>query len=162
MPWTHCDAELPDDRACACGVTKEQWTVEFNVTRRFQVQRRAGRDVRVRLQVDPAEPATEDDRYTLFLTGDRARWSRTLTPKDDAEPGDRWLTLVFTGLPTEADARFSLEVDPGAEGEPYLVLDGLTHDELLEGPRATPAHDDPRDPTESDDVHGHDRRSTFA
>ncbi len=41
MPWSHCQREeILDSEACPeCGVTKEQWTVEFSVTREFRVPR---------------------------------------------------------------------------------------------------------------------------
>lgn len=39
MPWEHCGAALADTDACACGMTKDRWTVEFEVTRTFQVKR---------------------------------------------------------------------------------------------------------------------------
>jgi len=42
MPWQHCDRTIADDQGCpACGTSKAQWTVEFNVTRPLRVQRRA-------------------------------------------------------------------------------------------------------------------------
>lgn len=42
MPWQHCEQTIADDRGCpTCGTSKEQWTVEFNVTRPLRVQRRA-------------------------------------------------------------------------------------------------------------------------
>jgi hypothetical protein len=41
VPWSHCEREVGDAEACpACGVTKAQWTVQFNVTREFRVTRR--------------------------------------------------------------------------------------------------------------------------
>lgn len=42
MPWQHCELTIADDQGCpACGTSKAQWTVEFNVTRPLRVQRRA-------------------------------------------------------------------------------------------------------------------------
>lgn len=250
MPWEHCDRDLADDEVCACGLTKAQWTVEFNVTRTFRVKRtpalrlslvdaaggavadepwratlsdgathegatddlgtakvacaagttatvalprrragevaavdegveagagpdgeatfraaaggrlrlRLGRVLEVRLQLDPANPTTDDDRYTLFETGARARWSRTLTPKDDAERGDRWLTLRFGGVAD--DVRYSLEVDPGRDGAPYLVVDGLTGAALLAGPRRTEPEGEA--PPPADELHEDDHRPVVA
>jgi hypothetical protein len=37
MPWDHCGQTLADDADCPCGVTKSQWTVNFQVTRPFRV-----------------------------------------------------------------------------------------------------------------------------
>lgn len=230
MPWQHCDRDLADDETCACGLTKAQWTVEFNVTRTFRVKRTSalrlslvdaagaavanepwratlsdgalhegvtdelgtakvpcaeettatvvlprrragevtavdrgveaaagpegeagfraaaggrlrlqlGRVLEVRLQLDPANPTTDDDRYTLFETGARERWSRTLTPADDAVRGDRWLTLRFGGVVD--GARYSLEIDPGADGAPYLIVEDQPLAVLVAGP--TKAHVD--------------------
>lgn len=43
MPWEHCGATHTDDEeACpACGASKAQWTVNFDVTREFKVKRRS-------------------------------------------------------------------------------------------------------------------------
>ena len=41
MPWEHCENEVLDDAECpVCGITKETWTVVFNLTREFVVTRR--------------------------------------------------------------------------------------------------------------------------
>lgn len=40
MPWEHCGAEILDDQLCpSCGVSKDAWTIEWNATRVFKVQR---------------------------------------------------------------------------------------------------------------------------
>jgi hypothetical protein len=94
---------------------------------------RAGRaEVLVHLQIDPADPRTEDDRYTLFASTDRALYATTLTPKDDTEPGDHLITLRFGELPEDPALCYSLEVDPGADGEPYLVFEELPYTDLIE------------------------------
>lgn len=41
MPWEHCGAEVLDDGRCpGCGISKAQWTLEWNVTRTFTVARK--------------------------------------------------------------------------------------------------------------------------
>lgn len=88
------------------------------------------------LGIDPAEKATEDDTYTLFTSVDRSIYSKTLTPKDDGVPGDDRITLRFDGLPDDLAQDFSLEIDPGAEGQPYLAFEAVPGADLLD-PAAT-------------------------
>jgi hypothetical protein len=258
VPWEHCGRAVADDAACACGLTKEQWTVEFAVTRTFRVSRargpirlqvvdaageqvvgepwqldlgagglhegvtdelgqasvpcpegvdgghvrfprrrpgelrpwrpggatgadqdgraptdglwpcapgrrlslQLGHELQVELGIDPDQPTAGDDRYTLFLTGARERWAQTLTPKDDAVPGDHLLTLVFRGLDDDPSRRYSLEVDPGADGRPYLVVDGLTFAALRDGPRRS--HPDDEETPPADALHPEDEREVIA
>ena len=41
MPWEHCGIAFTDDADCsACGLSKEAWTLQFEVTRTFVVKRR--------------------------------------------------------------------------------------------------------------------------
>lgn len=43
MPWEHCGKTIADDEKCPdCQITKKQWTLEWNVTREFQLKRRKG------------------------------------------------------------------------------------------------------------------------
>jgi hypothetical protein len=44
VPWEHCgNATITDDAVCpACGITKGQWTVQWNATRTFRVGRPRG------------------------------------------------------------------------------------------------------------------------
>lgn len=60
MPWEHCGQPVPDDQELcpACGVTKAQWTVEWNVTRTFRVGGRRSPFVRVRVVDDQDAPVT--------------------------------------------------------------------------------------------------------
>lgn len=44
MPWEHCGQQVLDDSTCpGCGITKQQWTVEWNRTRTFTVGAGASR-----------------------------------------------------------------------------------------------------------------------
>ncbi len=55
MPWQHCGADVSDDQPCpSCGQTKEQWTVEWNVTRSLRVTRRVA--LRLALEDAAGEP----------------------------------------------------------------------------------------------------------
>jgi hypothetical protein len=78
MPWDHCEHEaiLDSDPCPTCGVTKDAWTLEWNVTRTLKVSRRpvvrlalldaadrevAGEPYRVELpDGDPIEGALDD------------------------------------------------------------------------------------------------------
>lgn len=69
MPWQHCDRTLADTDPCpACGIEKAQWTVEFEVTRTFQVKRAAG--VRV-VVVDAREQPLEGEPFRAELDDGR-------------------------------------------------------------------------------------------
>lgn len=67
MPWEHCGQTVPDDAPCpACATSKEQWTLEFDVTRTFKVSRRAS--VRLALE-DPAGEPVAGEPYEVELPG---------------------------------------------------------------------------------------------
>lgn len=83
-------------------------------------------DVRVRLDIDPADARSADDKFTLKSTDDA--WSQTKTVKDDVEAGDQAVDLHFTGLPKNLS--YSLEVDLGQEGGPELVFENVPYTEL--------------------------------
>lgn len=41
MPWPHCGNTISDDQSCpACGLSKQEWSIKFNVTRPFQIAAR--------------------------------------------------------------------------------------------------------------------------
>ena len=65
MPWAHCDNDLRDDVTCpSCGVTKEAWTVEFEVTRQFRIKR----PPLVRLVfLSPSDEGVPDEPYRVQL-----------------------------------------------------------------------------------------------
>ncbi len=65
MPWTHCGAEVNDDASCpGCGLTKEQWTIQFDAVRTFRVARRAATRVAVLLD-DGADTPLEGEPFRL-------------------------------------------------------------------------------------------------
>ena len=83
------------------------------------------------LGIDPDNPGTEDDKYSLYSPADRSKYSKTLTPKDDAVPGDSAITLEFGELPDDLSVPFFLEIDPGAEGEPFLLFQDVPGVDLV-------------------------------
>lgn len=85
----------------------------------------------VRLAIDPNDARTNDDRFTLFA-GQSYRQVKTI--RDDMVRGDRFVDLEFSALIAGLD--YSLEVDPGREGSPYLVFENVRCAELnLDGRR---------------------------
>lgn len=66
MPWEHCGSALADDASCpGCGIRKEAWTVEFDVTRTFKVTRRSAH-LRLAL-LDAAGQPVVDEPYRVTL-----------------------------------------------------------------------------------------------
>lgn len=80
-------------------------------------------DFRVRLEINPADARTRDDRFTLRGTSGPCSYHQVKTVRDDQVVGDECVDLVFTGL--VRNARYELEVDPGHEGSPYVVFKDL-------------------------------------
>jgi hypothetical protein len=70
MPWEHCDNDgILDDQSCpACGITKEAWTLQIDVTRNFTVKRRPL--VRVRVLTASEDPVSHEPYRAVLPTGD--------------------------------------------------------------------------------------------
>ncbi len=85
----------------------------------------------IELEIDPEAVSSQDDKYTLFCSDDKSIYKKTLTVKDDNVPGDDFLTLKFTKL--VSDHSYSLEIDPGAEGETYYLMENIPLEDLLSG-----------------------------
>ena len=84
--------------------------------------------IHIRLFIDPAEASTDDDKYKLFASnGD---YSKTLTVKGDQTEGDKFIDLIFDGIKTKWN--YTLEIDPGSEGQPYKVFEDVPFKDLIE------------------------------
>ena len=83
-----------------------------------------------RLEIDPESEEAQDDKFTLFSTDEGKTYSKTLTVKDDKVPNNEVTDLEFTGL--NPSLNYSLEIDPGDEGDPYLLIDNVPFKELSE------------------------------
>jgi hypothetical protein len=81
----------------------------------------------VRLEIDPRQAEARDDVFRLI--GDDGAYTQTKTIRDDQIPGDDYVDLKFDSL--IRGLRYSLEVNPGAEGEPYLAFENLSWGQLL-------------------------------
>jgi len=78
MPWEHCGQSILDEDDCpSCGIDKTSWTVEFNVTRTFQVRRKkGGQEVLRLLLLDAEERPVANEPYAATLpNGERVRGS---------------------------------------------------------------------------------------
>jgi hypothetical protein len=84
----------------------------------------------VRLPIDPSKASSLDDRFILTIDNNGAKSQIVQTVRDDHIPGDAYVDLVFTRL--WPDARYTLTVDPGAEGKPYNVFEDRPQAELFE------------------------------
>lgn len=85
--------------------------------------------LKVRLSIDPNDTHSRDDRFILHAVKGSADNQIIKTIKDDQVPGDAAVDLVYEHL--WRDHRYTLEVDPGAEGEPYNVFKDLPLQQLV-------------------------------
>jgi hypothetical protein len=85
--------------------------------------------LRVRLAIDPNATASRDDKFILHAVKGSAEQQIIKTIADDQVPGDSSVDLVYEHL--WRDHRYTLEVDPGAEGEPYNVIQDTPLQQLL-------------------------------
>lgn len=85
--------------------------------------------IRVRLAINPDDSASRDDQFILHAARGSAAQKIIKTIKDDQVPGDNSVDLVYEHL--WRDHRYTLEVDPGAEGEPYHVFSDVALSSLI-------------------------------
>ena len=85
-------------------------------------------ELRVRLEIDPSDAKSRDDRFTLFSSDSSVKITKTV--KDDQQPGDAFVDLVFDGLPKHLD--YSLEIDLGDEGGRSLAFEKVPYAQLGE------------------------------
>ena len=73
----------------------------------------------VDIEIDPNDPHSADDKVTLESAD--GSYKQTKGVGDDTELGDAKLTLRFEGV--DHAKRYTLTVDPGAEGRPYSIFE---------------------------------------
>lgn len=88
-------------------------------------------NILVDLEIDPEDQASHDDKYTLFCHNDESIYKKSLTVKDDRIEGDEFISLKFENV--KSNHNYSLKIDPGDEGEPYLLFEDVPLDTLLNG-----------------------------
>lgn len=101
-------------------------------------------DLRVRLRVDPNDPASADERFVLSQTEGELEVVKTVA--DDETAHDRRTDLCFRAL--DPYERYTLRVDPGAEGAPYPVFEDVPYLELAGIARPSGGSDRPAAPSE--------------
>jgi hypothetical protein len=82
----------------------------------------------VRIPIDPAEAASQDDTFTLKSTDGKYQVQQTI--KDDKVPGDAYVDLIFENL--KASLKYTLEVNPGAQGSPYKIFEDVPYQDLVD------------------------------
>jgi hypothetical protein len=80
----------------------------------------------VRLPIDPADAASIDDKFELTSSDGSYRQVKTI--RDDLIAGDRYVDLLFTKM--RPDAKYSLQIDPGKEGDPYFLFKDIAYPKL--------------------------------
>jgi hypothetical protein len=85
--------------------------------------------LKVRLNINPNDTHSRDDQFILHAVKGSAAQKIIKTIKDDKVPGDDTVDLVYEHLWREH--RYTLEVDPGAEGEPYNVFKDIPLQQLV-------------------------------
>jgi len=82
----------------------------------------------IRIPIDPAEAASQDDTFTLKSSDGSYQVRQTV--KDDKVPGDAYVDLIFENL--KVSLKYTLEVNPGAQGSPYKVFEDVPFQELVD------------------------------
>jgi hypothetical protein len=82
----------------------------------------------VRLNIDPNDPKSQNNTFTLFSTDDAKTYSKDQTVKDDQVPGDDYIDLKFTGLDTSLS--YSLEINPGEDAGSYFLFKDVAYEDL--------------------------------
>jgi hypothetical protein len=82
----------------------------------------------VRLNIDPNDPDSQDDTFTLFSTDDAKTFSKDQTVKDDQIPGDNYTDLTFSDMDTSLS--YSLKIDLGKDGNSYFLFENTPYEEL--------------------------------
>jgi type VI secretion system secreted protein VgrG len=83
-------------------------------------------DVVIRLDVDPSDASSLDDRFVLEST-DGSYHSEKMV-KDDNLPGDAFTDLRFTGLSRERS--YTLKAFTSADAEPTIIFESVPYDQL--------------------------------
>jgi hypothetical protein len=80
----------------------------------------------IRLDIDPSDASTHDDRFVLRSTDGSYRNEKTV--KDDQVPGDKYLDLHYTGL--RKTKRYTLEVIASEYAQPQIIFEKIPYAEL--------------------------------
>jgi len=82
--------------------------------------------------IDPESAESQDDKFILYSTDDENTYYQEKTPLDNISNGKGTTKIRFNGLPKELN--YSLGVDPGKEGDPYLIFENKPYGSWCENP----------------------------
>lgn len=86
-------------------------------------------DLHIRFDLNPKEGSALDDRFVLIMKWQGNTYHQVRTVADDQVAGDDYVDIVFCSCRPEAE--YSLQWDPGREGDPYFVFESLAFAELF-------------------------------
>jgi len=82
----------------------------------------------IRIPINPNLAESLDDKFKL--TSADGKYKQDFTIKDDKLDGDDFVDLCFQNL--KYSQKYTLEIDPGAEGSPYKVFEDLNYQNILD------------------------------
>ena len=82
----------------------------------------------VRLGIDPVRAESKDDKFRLYSAD--GKYDKVMTIKDDKVDGDGFVDLVYENL--KVSQKYTLEIDPGAQGEKYNLFEEVPYRELID------------------------------
>jgi hypothetical protein len=104
----------------------EKRTESGGTETRHRFRRKNEYGVVIRIDVDPEQVSSQDDRFVLKC-GDGS-YHEEKTIEDDLIRGDQFVDLHFSGLRLKKS--YTLEVIPGAAAEAYTVFENVPYEEL--------------------------------
>jgi hypothetical protein len=93
----------------------------------------------VRLEIDPEDPAAEDDRFVLESTDGSYKSEKTI--KDDQVPGDEYLDLHYSGL--QPAKNYTLKAHDGENSDPDIIFEDVSYEELVTVSESAPEYTEP-------------------
>lgn len=121
MPWDHCGNTINDDDLCpGCGLSKQNWTIEFDVTRSFKVTRRHVAKFAL-LDDDDEEPLPQASYRVRFPEGTEreGRVDEYGYAKEPAPAAGTYELILPRVAPGDVAG-----VEPEPEGQGEVELDG--------------------------------------
>ena len=82
----------------------------------------------IRLNIDPNDPDSKNDTFTLYSTDGAKTYNKVLTVQDDQIPGDSYTDLSFMDL--DITLSYSLKIDFGNGGQSYLYIENKPYGEM--------------------------------
>ena len=109
-------------------------------THTIEVKSLGGLRLWIRLDIDPADASTHDDRFVLSSTD--GSYSAEKSVQDDQIPGDKCVDLHYAGLPKDKQKRYTLQVFTSDDAGPDLAFEDVPYVELAGLSPGAPSEDD--------------------